>query len=267
MNIIVTGRRITVADGIREYAEKKFEKLGGYFNQVVGIHVILHLEKLDRGVEIIISGDGVQFHGSEKGETFFAAIDLLVEKMDKQIVRYKNKSNAHKGAKNDFLFFVEADSDEAEYEIKLNEVSNKPQDRVEAYLQMKNNKMDFTLFKQSGGETENVDFANKKYAVIFKSGNDFRMTEIPFEMIKQQNFDEGNFLEYRLDVKDDSFAHPDIDFIKIDDTSLSTMTIMEAVEELNKNGNSFLPFFNLDSMYFNIIYKTGRDYTVMIPAS
>lgn len=270
MNIIVTGRHLTVADGIREYAEKKFEKLSGYFNQVGDAHVILHLEKIARTAEIIINGDGVSFHGREKGETFFAAIDLLVEKMDKQIVKYKSKNQAQNGPRTkiqDSLFYVEIDSNDDEQEIKLHEVSNKPQDQVEAYLQMKNDKRNFTLFKQGVSEVDsNVDFANKRYAVIFQAADGFRMTEIPFEMIQKQEFDENSFVEYKLTVKDESPAHPDIAFTKTDASSVKAMTVPEAVLEFDKSGKDCLPFFNLESNYFNIVYKKGKDYTVMVPS-
>ncbi|MDR3237997.1 MAG: ribosome-associated translation inhibitor RaiA [Spirochaetia bacterium] len=270
MNIIVTGRHITVADGIREYAEKKIEKLEVYFNQTVNVRVILNLGKIDRTAEITINGDGTQFYGKEKGETFFAAIDLLVEKIDKQIVKYKNRSQAHRGPRNEIpssLLLFGTEPDVPEREVKLVEVSNKPQDRIEAYLQMKNDQRDFTLFKQEvNAVNSSVDFANKRYAVLYKDSGSFKMTEIPFELIKNHDFDDASFVEYELDIKDESPVHPVIDFKETGKSSIKLMTLSEAFDELDKNGAGYLPFFNLESEYLNIVYKNGKDFAVMMPA-
>ncbi len=70
MNIKVTGRHINVTDNIREYAQKKLEKLEAYFNQLIDCHIILYLEKLDRVVEVVYNGDGVQFHGRRRARPF-----------------------------------------------------------------------------------------------------------------------------------------------------------------------------------------------------
>ena len=264
MNIIVTGRHITVADGIREYAEKKISKLEVYFNQTVNVRVILSLEKIDRTAEIMINGDGAQFYGKENGETFFAAIDMLVEKIDKQIVRYKNKNQSRKWSRDgalSSLFVFGSEPDAPEREIKLVETGNKPQDKIEAYLQMKNDKMDFTLFKQE----INADSSNKRYAALYKNGGSFRMTEIPPEVNKNGNFDDLVLLEYELDVKDESPVRPAIDFIKTEN-QVKQMTLIQAIDELDAGTAKYLPFFNLESEYLNVVYKDGKDIAVMMPA-
>jgi hypothetical protein len=85
-----------------------------------------------------------------EGRDLFAAIDLLLEKMDRQIIKFKEKSQSHKGVRNeipDSLIFESFD-ESINRNIRLNQVSNKPLNRIEAYLQMKNDKRDFMLFKQ-----------------------------------------------------------------------------------------------------------------------
>ena len=264
MNIIVTGRHITVADGIREYAEKKIGKLEVYFNQTVNARVILSLEKIDRSVEIIINGDGVQFYGKESGETFFAAIDMLVEKIGNQIVRYKNKNQPRKWPRDGMLsslFVFGSEPETPEREIKLIEIGNKPQDKIEAYLQMRNDKMDFILFKQE----INPNSPDNRYAVLYKNGANFRMTEIPFEVNKSGDFDNINLLEYELEVKDESPIHPVIDFKKTEN-QVRQLTLIQAIDELDAGDVKYLPFFNLESGYLNIVYKDGKDIAVMMPA-
>jgi putative sigma-54 modulation protein len=218
MNIKVTGRHINVTDNIREYAQKKLEKLEAYFNQLIDCHIILYLEKLDRVVEVVINGDGVQFHGREKGETFFAAIDLLLEKMDRQIIKFKEKSQSHKGVRNeipDSLIFESFD-ESINRNIRLNQVSNKPLNRIEAYLQMKNDRRDFMLFKQGVGEVDSeIDYSNKRYAALFRDTDMCRMVEISLDQASDGT-EPGAFMEYVLDVKDESLSNPKIDFRKAD---------------------------------------------------
>ncbi|HOW81332.1 MAG TPA: ribosome-associated translation inhibitor RaiA [Spirochaetota bacterium] len=97
MNITITGRHMHVSDRLREYAEKKLQKLETYFDQLIDAHIIMYVEKLEHGAEVVINGDGIQFHGREKASTLYSAIDLLFEKMEKQIMKYKEKHSQHKG--------------------------------------------------------------------------------------------------------------------------------------------------------------------------
>ena len=70
MNITVTGRHLNVSDNLRDYAEKKIKKLERYFNQLIDAHVILAVEKLDHISEVVMNGDGVQFHGRKRRPIF-----------------------------------------------------------------------------------------------------------------------------------------------------------------------------------------------------
>ncbi len=266
MNIIITGRHINVSDSLREYSEKKIKKLENHFNQLIDAHVIMFSEKHDRIAEVIINGDGVQFHGREKAADFYSAIDLLFDKMDKQVTRYKEKHQAHKGPDKTMISSYDYDIEEGK-QVMLNQVSNKPIDRVEAFLQMNNSKSDFMLFKLGVGQVESdLDYANKNYAVLYRDNETVKLVEIPYNRIKENRFDKGSFVEYILDVKDDSPSHPKIDFKQGNGSSINNCTITEAVDWIEKSGGKFLPFFNSESQYLNIIYRDGDDLRVMVPA-
>ena len=101
MNITITGRHLTVDQDVKEYAEKKFAKFEKYFHKTFDANVVFSLEKVAKVVEAHLTCDGIKFHGSEKSETFFASIDLLLDKLDKQIVKYKEKHSEHKGIRNE----------------------------------------------------------------------------------------------------------------------------------------------------------------------
>ena len=101
MNITITGRHLDVTKDLQEYAEKKFSRLEKYSHRTFEASVVFSLEKKDRIVEANVICDGAKFHGSEKSETFFASIDLLVDKLDKQLVKNKEKHSEHKGIRNE----------------------------------------------------------------------------------------------------------------------------------------------------------------------
>jgi putative sigma-54 modulation protein len=267
MNITITGRHMNVGTNLQNYAEKKIKKLENYFNQLIDAHIILYVEKLDHGAEVIINGDGVQFHGREKADTAFSAIDLLFEKMEKQIIKYKEKHSSHKGDRNEpkgvFYDFEPAEGDN----VRLEQVSNKPLDKIEAFLQMKNDESDFILFKQDVADMEaEVDYSNKCYATIFKQRDKLKMVEVPFESYSQHRFEHDTLVEYDLDVLNDSPGSPDIKFNKCSACSIKQLTLDEALAEIETNGSTYLPFFNKETQYFNIVHKKGQNCEVMVPA-
>jgi len=265
MNITITGRHVNISNNLKEYSEKKITKLETYFNQIVDAKLIMYLEKLDHAAEVMINGDGVQFHGIEKAADFFSAIDLLFEKMERQIVKYKEKHSSHKAVNPSKAPHQEEAGAEGR-RINLKLVSDKPVDRVEAYLEMKNDRKDFILFKQGVNKVDSeINYANKNYAIIFHKNGVHKMAEIPLEMIRDENIQPEHFIEHDLLIEDDSPVKPKIKFKKNSGSSIESFSLIEALKEFEESGLEFMPFFNVESQFFNIIYKSGRDYEVMVP--
>lgn len=266
MKIKITGRHIDVSERLKDYAEKRISRLEKYFQQIIDIHLILYVEKLDHAAELIINGDSVQFHAREKAADLYSAIDLLTDKMDSQITRFKEKVQSRKG---------HGTESNIPYDIKgktgaeaiLNQVSNKPINNIEAFLQMKNDKKEFILFKK-GVDLINsdVDYANKNYAVIYKSGSVFKLVDIPFENNKGSEFNMDTFIEYELEVHDDSPASPRIDFKKGGSCSIEKFTLEEAFVTFENKSDGFMPFFNTETRFFNIIFRNGKKLEVLVPA-
>ena len=266
MKINMTGRHIDISDALRDYAEKKISKLEKYFQQLIDTHLILYVEKLDHTAELIMNGDSVQFHAREKAADLYSAIDLLVDKMDVQVSKYKERIQARKGhgIGDDISFDIVSERGK---EALLNQVSNKPIDRIEAFLQMRLNRKDYILFKRGITDiSSDIDFANKNYAVIYKDGAAFKMVEIPFEQFKNHESVYDSFVEYRLEIVDESPANPKIDFVKTGSASVGRLTLDEAFDNLESSGSSYMPFFNTDTRYFNILSKNGKKFEVVVPA-
>jgi len=265
MNITITGRHINVSDSLKEYAEKKITKLETYFNQLIDAHIVMFIEKQDHVTDVVINGDGVQFHGREKAADLYSTVDLVFEKLERQVVKYKEKHQSHKsgGEKKGF----EGYTGEVGEKVVLTQVSNKPLDKIEAYLQMKNDNVDFMLFKKGISAVDsNVDYSNKSYAVIYKNNDDYKLLAIPFDKIKEHKFENDTFIEYKLNVLDASPANPNIEFKKVENPLVDILTMDEAIEKASDNNNAFFTFFNIDSQYFNIIQKSGDSFEVLVPA-
>jgi len=265
MKIKITGRHINVSEKLKEYAEKRISRVEKYFQQLIDIQLIFSVEKIDHVAELLINGDSVQFHAREKAADLFSAIDLLIDKMEKQIVRFKDKTQSKKVADAQFDISYDFKSDIGN-EALLTQVSNKPINNIEAFLQMKVNKKDFILFKKDSPDMENdFYYANKNYAVIYKSGDIFRLTEIEFKNNNGEDLDSNSFIEYELDVKDESVSNPKIDFTKSNGCEIEKFNLDEAFNSFEKSGKEYMPFFNVETGYFNILNRNGKRLEVFVP--
>ncbi|MCX7679615.1 MAG: ribosome-associated translation inhibitor RaiA [Spirochaetes bacterium] len=267
MKIKITARKLDVSKNLREYAEKKFSRLEKYFHQLIDAHIIFSIDKLDHVAEIIVNGDGVQFYGIEKSGDMYSSIDLLIDKLEKQVVKYKEKHSSHKVTPLNQIVNLE-EKENIEKQIRINQVSHKPLDGIGAYLEMKLNKMDFIIFKQEimDAKADLTNYVNKNYAILYKEGESIKMVEIPFKLIQKNNFDPKKFLTYTLEVKSDSPVNPDIKFKKTSGCDISAMTTAEALKKLEEDSAQFIPFFNSETKYFNVIYRRGNNIELMVPA-
>ncbi len=96
LHVIVQGKHIAVTPALREYAEEKLGRITRYFDHVQEAQVVLSVER--RGnlgkaqvVEVSVRGDGVVLRGEEASPDMYASIDLVAEKLKKQIERYRSK--------------------------------------------------------------------------------------------------------------------------------------------------------------------------------
>ncbi len=267
MKISMTGRHLEVTPNLREYAEKRISRLEKYFHQVIDVGVIMSIEKLDHIVELLVNGDGVQFHAIEKAGDMYSSIDLLTDKMEKQIVKFKEKHTGHKVVPMRMMDTVEA-GERGGVEISMNQVSNKPKDEVEAYLEMKLEGRDFILFKKGVRDVESpLDYANKNYAVLYRDVTELLLVEIPLEMIKGNDFNVKGFLVNEVKVENDSPASPSLRLrAKTRGGALEQLTVGEALDSLLDSKKAFLPFFNSETNYLNVIYRNGKNFEIMVPA-
>jgi len=98
VQIRLTGRHIDVSDELRDYVEEKVRKLDKYYDRIHEVEVIMDQESEQLSVELIVrAGQKHTFVASEVGPEPAALIDMLVDKMERQLTRHKEKNRNHKG--------------------------------------------------------------------------------------------------------------------------------------------------------------------------
>lgn len=95
MNLTIAGHHIEVTPALRDYATNKVGKIIRHFDHVTSVHVILSVEKLVQKAEITLYVKGKDIHADATATDLYAAIDLLVEKLDRQVQKYKGKHFDH----------------------------------------------------------------------------------------------------------------------------------------------------------------------------
>lgn len=96
----MTGQQIDVTDSLRDYVRSKIDKIERHFDLVSDVHCILKVEKLRHTAEATISVNGGTIFADSTEEDMYAAIDGLVDKLDRQVRKYKEKLVDHHAREN-----------------------------------------------------------------------------------------------------------------------------------------------------------------------
>ena len=91
MNLNITGHHIEVTPAIRDYVTGKVERVLRHFDQVTSAHVILSVEKLQQKAEVTLHVKGKDIFADAIDADLYAAIDLVADKLDRQVVKHKEK--------------------------------------------------------------------------------------------------------------------------------------------------------------------------------
>ncbi|MEC5399315.1 ribosome hibernation-promoting factor, HPF/YfiA family [Uliginosibacterium sp. H1] len=95
MNLNITGHHLEVTPAIREFVTSKLERVIRHFDHVTATHVILSVEKLKQKAEVTLHVRGKDIHVEATEEDLYAAIDAMTDKLDRQVVKHKEKSFDH----------------------------------------------------------------------------------------------------------------------------------------------------------------------------
>lgn len=95
MQVNVTGHHIEITDSLKDYLNTKLNRIERHFDNVTDINCILSVEKLRHKAEAKINVSGGTLFADSVEEDMYAAIDGLIDKLDRQIVKYKEKLTDH----------------------------------------------------------------------------------------------------------------------------------------------------------------------------
>jgi putative sigma-54 modulation protein len=95
MNLTISGRHISITPAIRGYVESKLSRIRRHFDHVIDVSVILTADHLDQKAEITCHVSGKDIFVKSDDPDLYAAIDALVDKLDRQILKYKDRLHAH----------------------------------------------------------------------------------------------------------------------------------------------------------------------------
>ena len=95
MQIDITGHHIDVTPALRAYVTEKMQKLVRHFDQVISVHVILNVEKLEHLAEATVNAGGRTLFATSSASDMYASIDGLIDKLDRQVRRHKDRITNH----------------------------------------------------------------------------------------------------------------------------------------------------------------------------
>ena len=96
MNLQLTGRHLEITPAIRDYVKEKFAKIKRHFDHVIDMNIILSVVKLQQKAEATIHISGKNLFVECEDENLYAAIDMLVDKLERQVRRHKEKHAARR---------------------------------------------------------------------------------------------------------------------------------------------------------------------------
>lgn len=95
MQVSITGLHLEITDALRDYVEEKFDRLERHFDRIIAVQVILQVEKLKQKAEAALHVAGREVVANAEHGDMYAAIDLLVDKLDRQLIKHKEKQLDH----------------------------------------------------------------------------------------------------------------------------------------------------------------------------
>jgi putative sigma-54 modulation protein len=160
MNINVRGKQIDVTPALREHVEKRLGRVTKFFDHPREVNVVLKVEKGRHIIEVTIPINGMTLRGEEASADMYASIDMVVDKLEKQLSKHKEKLKEYRATtfKDDMLPAFNGRDEERI--VKTKRFNMKPMPVEEAILQMNLLGHDFFVF--SNADTEQVSVLYKR---------------------------------------------------------------------------------------------------------
>ncbi|HAK89325.1 MAG: ribosomal subunit interface protein [Nitrospirae bacterium GWC2_46_6] len=161
MNIIVNGRHLEITPALKSYSEEKIGRFSKYVSNITEAVVTLSVEKYRHKAEVLLKVNGVMIQAESVTGEVYSSIDEVVEKLEKQIVKYKERSHDYrKGEKKTSEVSLKAQAETGRI-IKNKRFDMKPMAADEAVDQMELLDKDFFVFANQASGDVNVVYRRK----------------------------------------------------------------------------------------------------------
>lgn len=186
MDVRITGKNIEITDAIRDYILKRMSRLDKYLTSIVDAQVTVYVEKIYHVVVVTIRKRQLTVHGEERSEDLYASIDKVVDKLENQLRRHKERIKDHNSKRSNRVMELEdfnlqldvldgldlESSSKSPRVIHTERFALKPMSIDEAVLQMDLLDHDFLVFSNDDSRAVNVIYRRKdgNYGLIVPSG-------------------------------------------------------------------------------------------------
>lgn len=177
MQIIFSGKHVEVTPAFREYAETKLTKLARFFDHVQEVHVTQSILRNQHIVEVTLKADGTIIRAEERSPDMYSSIDLVSDKLERQLSRYKERfitrtRESLQGLKPGEVTTPAApltpppttpveEESEPQNIVRTKRFAIKPMDPEEAALEMELIGHDFYVFRNASSEEVNVIYKRR----------------------------------------------------------------------------------------------------------
>ncbi len=161
MQVNVTFRHMESSEALRKYAEEKTERLSKYLFEPIEVHWVLEIEKIRHIADATVTANGVTIKAQEDTQDMYAAIDAVIDKLENQVRKHKERSKDHKphSSEPQSIRYAAGAEGTASRQARIVKKENqfvKPMSVEEAAMQMEMAGNDFLVFTNSATSVINV---------------------------------------------------------------------------------------------------------------
>lgn len=168
MQLSVTFRHMEPSEALKHYVQERTSRLTKYIDRPLDTQVTLSIQKFRQTADVVINANGIRIAGQEAHEDMYAAIDLVMDKIERQVKKFKERIRKHKPSPGKELTWrrdiYEPESFEDEKEpvvVRTESYYVKPMSVDEAAMQMELSHQDFLVFNNASSQTINVLYRRK----------------------------------------------------------------------------------------------------------
>ena len=154
MQVSVTFRHLAPSEGVRQYATEKVERLQRFLRKPIEAHLIFSVIKRRHTAEIVITGKGLNLSATAETDDLYAAVDLMLDKVQRQLKRRAAKVKDHRSVDTPARVVAAIDLPPAAPPVVRQKVTLRSLSLPQALSRLKQSKNDFLLFESR--DTESV---------------------------------------------------------------------------------------------------------------